>query len=384
MIPVAEGAFDTGFALLAAAFKAGVAGVALVMMVFHASPVWGQDRARLAEVLSGPSNGFARAIAPRRFEFPRDHGAHPDFRVEWWYLTGNLFAGQTHFGFQLTFFRFGIRPSSTEPPKSQWQANDIYMGHFALTDVANGTFHPYERFARGALGLAGAEFDPPRVWLENWQLSEGPKGWTVTAEAQEISIALVLVPQKPIVLQGEEGLSRKSGTPGNASYYYSMTRMQAQGQVKTPRGEFAVNGRAWFDREWSTSALDKGQVGWDWFALQLEDGRDLMYYQMRGAGGGVDPVSAGVLVEADGSYQTVRREEVVLTVVERWTTPDGEHAYPARWLLEIPSHHLRLGIEPALAHQYHEGFVHYWEGAVRVSNDDGGTVGFGYVELTGY
>lgn len=345
---------------------------------------------RLGEVLGGGADGFERARTAREFEFPADHGPHPAFRTEWWYVTGNLAsaAGQ-QFGFQVTFFRFALAPPAGPVPRagaSAWRTRQSYMAHLAVTDVAARRFISAERFARGALGLAGARAEPLAVWLEDWSLRAVQGAglpWRVQALAEEGGVDLRLDAGKPLVLQGDAGLSRKSATPGNASYYYSFTRLPASGRVHTPRGSFEVSGEAWLDREWSSSALDAGQVGWDWFALQLRDGRDLMFYQLRRADGSADPHSAGVLVDPAGVASRLRAEQVQLSVLTHWSSPHSGARYPAGWRLRVPAHDLDLRIEPLLADQEHRGLFSYWEGAVRVRAGDA-EAGHGYVEMTGY
>jgi predicted secreted hydrolase len=269
----------------------------------------GQEiRADVSGVLGGGDEGFARASAPRPFRFPDDHGPHPAYRSEWWYYTGNLRAGDgRRFGFQLTFFRFALSPEPVERA-SAWGTNQVYMAHFAVTDVAGRRFHAAERFGRGALDLAGARAAPYRVWLGRWQASAGSTPFPLALQAEDggYGIDLVLARGKPVVANGEAGLSRKSAEPGNASYYYSIPRMPVSGRVTTPEGAWEVEGAAWFDREWSSSALAPDQVGWDWFALQLSDGRDLMVFRLRTRDGGADPHSAGTPQPLGGGFPAGR------------------------------------------------------------------------------
>ncbi|HWQ11270.1 MAG TPA: lipocalin-like domain-containing protein [Roseiflexaceae bacterium] len=350
-------------------------------------PATEQPRARLtvAEALEGvEAQGFARATEPRPFVFPLDHGPHPEYAVEWWYYTGNLAdAAGRHFGFQLTFFRFALAP--TAPARaSGWAASAIYMAHFTVTDVAGGRFHAFERFSRGAAGLAGAQGEPFRVWLEGWSAEGlGPQGTPMRLRAAqgEVAIDLVLEAGKPPVAQGEGGLSQKSAERGNASYYYSLTRMPAEGTLRVGGAAHRVRGLAWMDREWSTSALGPEQVGWDWFALHLDDGRDLMFYRLRLRDGGSDPHSGGVLVAPDGAPRHLAHDEVRLTPEGTWRSPRSGGAYPAAWRLSVPVEGLELTVTPLLPDQELPATVVYWEGAVRVA---GGASGYGYLEMTGY
>lgn len=373
--------------LMVVAFLCG-AGLVWFMAGDHVTPRR-EPAISVADALGGsPPQGFLRASTPRRFQFPADHGPHPGFRTEWWYFTGNLATAKgRRFGYQLTFFRVALSPSPADRP-SQWGASDIFMAHFALTDVEGRQFHHFERFSRSALGLAGAGGRPLRVWLEDWAATEaGDNPWRMRLAAREgdVAVDLTVTARRPVVLNGEEGLSQKSGEPGNASYYYSLPRMETTGFV-SERGEtVTVTGLSWLDREWSTSALAPDQAGWDWFALQLDDGRDVMFYRLRRRDGGSDPWSSGTIVAADGSYRHLTREEVGIHVLQWWRSPLSGIRYPSRWRLSIPSEHLDLEIAPRIPDQELLVTVRYWEGAVQVqSRSPGGPSGFGYVEMTGY
>ncbi len=345
----------------------------------------------LAETLSGEPVGFARAQQPRAFQFPDDHGPHPEYRSEWWYFTGNLRTQRgRHFGFQLTFFRFALTPEVVVRTSS-WATNQVYMGHFALTDSRGRRFYSFERFSRQAVGLAGAQARPLKVWLEDWTMDQ--RGGDVRqprlfirAEEDGVAVELELASEKPLVLQGERGLSQKSAEQGNASYYYSLTRMAAQGTVRVAGQTHAVQGLAWMDREWSTSALGEDQAGWDWFALQLDDGRELMYYQLRRRDGSIDPHSAGTLVTPDGAVSKLSREDITVAVLDQWESPKGGARYPSGWRVRVPAARLDVEVWPHLEDQEMDLSVRYWEGAVRISGNVGSpeVTGHGYVELTGY
>lgn len=344
--------------------------------------------------LLGPADpgSFTRAVAPRAFVFPDDHGPHPAFRTEWWYFTGNLSAsgiGDGDFGYQLTFFRSGLA-SDPEPRDSAWATSQAYMAHFALSDAGatdNGC-RSYERFARGAGGLAGAGTQPFRVWLEDWSAEGGGHlpPIRLRAAAEEVAIDLVLANGKPPVAQGDRGLSRKGHDSGNASHYYSYTRLPTAGQVMVGGESHEVAGLSWMDREWSTSSLDEGVVGWDWFALQLDDGRDLMAYQLRRTDGSADPLSAGSLVAPDGTATSLAAADYRIEPLATWHSPETGRTYPSRWRLSLPSEQLVLEIEPLLADQELSHSFVYWEGAVRFRGSAAGepVAGRGYVELTGY
>ncbi|MEX0606846.1 MAG: lipocalin-like domain-containing protein, partial [Halofilum sp. (in: g-proteobacteria)] len=322
---------------------------------------------------------------PREFRFPYDHGAHPAYRNEWWYVTGNFEdqAGR-RYGMQLTLFRIALAPEREGQRPSAWATNQAWMGHLALTDVAGDRFHHAERFARGGeLGLAGTQRDPVRVWLEDWRLERVPSGaWRLRAGTDEFGVELTLDPQKAPVLQGEDGLSQKSAESGNASYYYSLTRLAAEGSVRLKNAERSVTGSAWLDREWSTSALGPEQAGWDWFALQLDDGTDVMIYHLRREDGAPSRFSAGVVVGPEGDPHHLGPGDFEIEVLDRWRAPDGPE-YPSRWRVEVPGVDGPLMVVPVRADQELQVSVRYWEGAVDVLRGDE-PVGRGYVELTGY
>jgi len=339
------------------------------------------------------AEGYARAVEPRPFLFPEDHGPHPEFRTEWWYWTGNLETEDGRaFGYQFTLFRSALAPAA-QARESAWGARDVYLGHFTVTDVVGGAFHPAERFSRAAVGLAGASAQPFKVWLEDWEAaSVGEATWPVRlrAETDTVALELLLEPGKPPVLQGDKGLSQKGPQRGNASYYYSMTRMPSRGTVRVEGRTYPVKGQSWMDREWSTSALSEDQVGWDWFSLQLSDGSELMYYQLRRKDGSADRFSAGTWVPPPGAASSelvrVSREDVRLEVLDTWKSPRSKGAYPSRWRLRVEKLGLDATVTPRLADQELPVSVLYWEGSVGVEGSREGKplTGRGYVELTGY
>jgi len=333
---------------------------------------------------AGHESGFARATEPREFRFPQDHGAHPPFRNEWWYFTGNLAtpAGR-RLGYQLTLFRIALVPEAPDRA-SQWATRDVWMGHFAVSDAAARSHRESERFARGAAGLAGARIEPVEIWLEDWTI-RSPDGetWRLAAQAEDFGIELELTALRAPVLQGEAGLSRKSARPGNASYYYSITRLATRGRVRLDGQDLQVGGLSWLDREWSTSALAEDQAGWDWFALQFDDGRDLMYYRLRRTDGTADPMSAGSLVRADGSVERLDGRSVTLEPLRHWEAPDGA-VYPVAWRLARAGWPA-LRVEAVFDAQRMDVSVRYWEGMVEVTEEASGRiVARGYMELAGY
>jgi predicted secreted hydrolase len=331
---------------------------------------------------------FSRATTPREFRLPQDHGPHFEFQTEWWYYTGQVATSdQRRFGFQLTFFRRGLAPGP--PPKAGLATNQVYFAHFALTDVEGGRHTSAERVSRGAAGLAGASGEPFRVAVEDWNAeatSADGSSVHLRARDQGLVLDLELHATKPLVLHGERGLSAKSAEPGNASYYIGYTRMAARGRIGMEGSGVEAVGEAWFDHEWSTSALGSGALGWDWWSLQLDDGRELMFFEIRQKDGSRDPASSGTLVAADGKTRGLRAADVEAPALGQWTSPRSGASYPARWRLRLPSEDLDLEIEPLVADQEMRTSFTYWEGAVRVSGTTRGrpVSGRGYVELTGY
>ncbi|WP_455207322.1 lipocalin-like domain-containing protein [Kaarinaea lacus] len=377
-----------------------------------------RDAISLGEAFSNDSSGnFARAFREHNFNFPRDHAAHPDYRQEWWYFTGNVQSTQGHrYGYELTIFRFALNPPKREivtsnitissgsglpVNASSWRANHIYMAHLAVTDIDNNKFYYAEQYSRDAMGLAGAgiyyrdrlEGDSTqlKVWLNDWAIeSAGDTVFPIhlNAKADEFSISLVLNMTKPVVLQGDNGLSIKGDKPGNASYYYSITRMATVGSVITGNQKASVSGFSWFDREWSTSQLEPGQEGWDWFALQLDDNRDIMIYSLRREGGSLDLKSAGIIVEEDGKSRRLAANEFNIEVLREWRSSHSNVTYPSGWKINIPSESLELQVTPAVEDQELNTTIRYWEGAVKVSGkyktNNVIVAGKGYVELVGY
>jgi predicted secreted hydrolase len=349
---------------------------------------------QLSGVLGGGAEGegFARVTGPRGLDFPADHGAHPDYRSEWWYFTGNLTdAAGRDYGFQLTLFRFALAPSMPER-SSAWATRQAWMGHFAITDIASGEHVASERLQRGALGLAGVASNPFRGWIDDWSVRALPEAGEdmfplrLRAATTAGAVELTLRSQKPRVLQGEGGYSPKSDEPGNASHYYSYTRLAAEGRLRTTGAWRPVKGSAWLDREWSTSALAADQAGWDWFALQLTDGRDVMVYRLRGRDGRADKASYGVVVDAAGEAAKLGVADFELTPRRYWTSPATGTRYPIAWRLRIPEHDIDARVEARVDDQLMDLGFRYWEGSVRVTPGAAGSSvrGVGYLEMTGY
>jgi predicted secreted hydrolase len=336
--------------------------------------------------------GFAVADGSRPLTFPEDFGAHPDFRTEWWYYTGNLEAPDgRHFGFELTVFRVGLLPPTVELPQdSEWYDRSLYFAHFAVSDIAGGQFYAFERYARPGPGpgLAGAQGSPYHVWLEDWSITEREPGLYRLQAAQEgVALDLTLSDEMGVVLHGKDGYSRKGKQPSNASYYYSQPRLRAEGSVQVNGERYPVSGLAWKDHEFSTSVLDEEQIGWDWFSLQFEGGAALMFFQLREREGRVSASSSGTLVDEDGSIRSLQKADFEIAVLREWRSPHTQALYPAAWELRLNRPACVLRVEPWMADQeINFPAVTYWEGAVRFEGECSGVPvsGNGYVELTGY
>jgi len=353
----------------------------------------------IAAASPAPSAPAWRAAAPgHAWAFPRDHSSHPGYRNEWWYFTGTLRAqdvpGQ-RFGYQVTFFRVGLSPSRPAEG-SAWGATDVLMGHAAVTDLATGK-HVFSEVLYRAIPLLGGFGEPPDPLLAwsrgppgtgtSWELWRDGEGFAlaVADAAQGMSLHLSLEPSRPPVLQGPGGLSRKAERDGFASLYYSLTRLSTGGVVTVDGRTWPVRGESWMDKEFGSSQLAPDQAGWDWFALRLADGRDLMLYVLRGKAGAAD-FGHGTLVEPDGRPRWLDAGDFRIRATRRWRSPATGADYPAGWDVEVPAAELSLRIEPEVADQENRGgsAPFYWEGAVRVIGVGGSPAGEGYVELTGY
>jgi predicted secreted hydrolase len=334
-------------------------------------------------------DGWRQAQPGYSFQFPRDHASHPEFKIEWWYYTGNLTStGGERFGYQLTFFRVGIDPSPKNP--SRWAVRDLFMTHFAITDVERGRFYYAERMNRAGLGWAGASSSEYRVWNQDWEAKLGAGKHQLRAAEETIGLALELAEGKSVVIHGDRGISQKGSQPGNASHYYSLTRMPTRGEIKVSGTRLGVMGDSWMDHEFGTSFLEPEQIGWDWFSIQLEDRAELMLFQLRREDGSPDSHSSGTWVEADGRYQAIGISEFQLQPGEIWKSQKTGADYPISWDITVPKKGLRLRVRALLAGQEliteKSTGVTYWEGAIEASGTRNGrrVRGRGYVEMTGY
>jgi len=327
--------------------------------------------------------------APLTLDLPRDHGAHPDFRTEWWYVTGTVADGNGRsFGYQLTFFRQGLDPDPPVPGASALRARQVLAAHLAVVDVDRGTFHHAERVRRAAAGLAGFATDDLRVWLEDWEMERSQDG-RIRLRARDleggVGVDLELEPVKALVRHGEGGVSSKGSEPGNASAYLTWTRLATRGRLEVGGRTFEVAGASWLDHEWGSTQLGAEVVGWDWLGLRLEDGRDLMVYRLRRADGSPDPHSAGTVVAPDGGVTRFDAGGFTFEPRATWTSPTTGGTYPTEVGVRVPTAGLVLEVRPLVPDCELDGRtstgVVYWEGPVRA---EGTAEGTGYMELTGY
>ena len=349
--------------------------------------------ADVVDVLSRPvDDSFARALEPLDFQFPLDHGPHNDYATEWWYYTGNL-TGEDggEYGFQLTFFRSALAPGESSRP-SDFAAQQIYMAHFAVTSAPAGRHVSFDRFSRGAGGVAGATGLPRyEVWLDDWRAQEaGPGRFRLQAAAEAdsgaVSIDLTLTETRPPLLHGEAGFSRKGPEPGNANHYYSLVRMATSGHIVFGGAQIAVTGLSWMDHEFGTSALSGDAVGWDWFAVTLDNDVVLMFAEIRTQTGSSQDIFEGTLSFPDDRQVPIQPDDFTLTPTGQWTSPDSGTVYPSGWRVTFPEHGIDLTIDPLIDDQEMDVTFSYYEGATVVRGTVNGepVAGRGYVELTGY
>jgi predicted secreted hydrolase len=323
--------------------------------------------------LAGSDFQYREAMPGYRYQFPRDHFEHEDFRTEWWYYTGNVTgAGGERFGFELVFFREGERHPTED--KSAWAVQNLYLAHAALTDAKGKRFSYDERLNRAGPGVAGASFERQRIWNGNWSSQWDRGKQTLDAVTEHFRFHLQLTPAKPFVIQGENGVSQKAEGKGRASHYVSFPLLEVSGTINS----VAVKGRAWMDHEWFTEQLASDQVGWDWFSVQLDTKTELMLFELRRKDGSIDPYSSGTFIDEKGMAKHLRREDFSLQPLSLW------HKYPVAWRVRVPSLNIDLVCRAVLPDQELRSKSragNYWEGAVDYS---GSQTGVGYLEMTGY
>jgi len=338
------------------------------------------------------TTGFAyqAALPGRKLTFPADHYSHPDFKTEWWYYTGHLEAASgKRYGYQVTFFRFGLRDRQQEM-KQEPLFSELYMAHFALSDLAVKKFTFRERINRGYGDKAGAATDRFLIWNGDWKVSGDGGNHRIHVDDRGRQLKLVLRPLKAPVLHGQDGLSQKGEGRGRASFYYSLTRMQTEGELTVNGKTEKVRGLTWMDHEFGSNQLRADQVGWDWFSMQLDNNSELMLYLMRRKDGSVDPYSSGTLVAGDGTTKNLTLNDYRIEIIGRWKSPTSGATYPMEWKVSLPAESIELEILPAFPEQElitnRSTRVTYWEGAVQIRGTAHGKPvrGHGYVEMTGY
>ncbi len=324
-----------------------------------------------------------------QLNLPHDHASHPDYRLEWWYYTGNLHAQDgRRFGYQLTFFRIGVDFKPANP--SIWAVRDLFMTHLAISDIDGQRYLFDEKFNRAGPGWAGAETGSYRVWNEGWQAELDNAGHHLLhAETERFGLNLILEPGKGPILHGEDGYSRKGSTPGNASIYYSLTRMPSRGTITLEGAKTSVEGFSWMDHEFGTSFLESDQIGWDWLSIQLDDDTELMVFELRRADGARDPHSSGTFVFSGGRSQILSSSEFAIRPTSTPRRTAGGTGYPLEWNVWVPALKLELVTRPALLDQEfrsRQTGISYWEGAIIVAGTRTGRPiqGRGYLEMTGY
>ena len=348
-------------------------------------------------VFAEDENDYLSVTGPCNLEFPKDHGAHPGYRSEWWYYTGNLRSENgNQYGFQLTFFRRQISPPGAEKkwprPASAWRTSQVYLAHAAVTDIADKQHLHAEDVARAALGMAGVNQSAAqtKIHLKNWSARIDADMHVLKADAAEFSYALNFRPAKPVVLHGDRGYSLKGSAPERASCYYSFTRLEGQGSISIAGHTVAVSGSAWMDHEFSTALLEPGITGWDWFSLQLSDATEIMVFLLRTESGELHTASSGTYVNADGATRPIANAEINVEVLDTWRSKQSHARYPVRWRMQIAPLAIDARITSHLPDQEMRTTgstgVTYWEGSVSIEGikDKHPVKGEGYVELTGY
>ncbi|MBM4301174.1 MAG: carotenoid 1,2-hydratase [Deltaproteobacteria bacterium] len=342
---------------------------------------------------AGAGEGFEMPRPGRVFQFPRDHGAHPEYKTEWWYYVGHLTAASGEsFGYQLTFFRVALRKLRKPDlqARSAWSLHTVYFAHLAITDIARRTFAFREKSGRGALSLSGAAAGTLKVWIDDWQAELQGEEFHLLAQDGGLGLDLVLKPMKPPALHGEGGYSRKSEKSDAASYYYSLPRLDTRGTIFVDGRKLPVTGASWMDHEFFSHAMAPGLAGWDWFSLQLEDGWEVMLYLLRHQDGSVDPASSGALIDPQGRTRHLKLTDFHVKATGAWTSPHTRTKYPAGWEIGIPGAGYRLTLTPTVPDQeirsQTPAKVIYWEGQVKIAGvkNDAPVAGVGYAELTGY
>lgn len=322
------------------------------------------------------------------WDFPRDHFSHPDYRTEWWYLTGILESGQKQYGYQFTIFRQGLNgePSTN----SRWFSDQVYLGHFSWIDLNGETHRSFQMLSRELSGVAFADtHSPGSIRLRTARLTPG-NPWQLTINQGQTKLQLRLKPTRPPLFQGPDGYSRKGSEPGQASQYYSFTRMKTEGRRVTASGTQVLHGITWFDQEFGSSQLSDRQEGWDWISLRLSNGADLMVYRLREEDGSITPQSSATIRYRNGAVEYIGASDWQMKPVEYWKSSETGARYPVEWNLLIPQKNINVTVRSRFPQQEMvlAGALTapYWEGVIRAEGQwgDGSVKGEGFLEMTGY
>jgi predicted secreted hydrolase len=322
--------------------------------------------------LGTDATGFAVPEPGKQFIFPEDHGAHPDYRIEWWYVTANLTGPDgAEYGLQWTLFRSALAPGEA----NGWKSPQVWFGHAAVTSATS--HFATERFARGGTGQAGVTAQPFAAWIDDWRM-EGDSfdNLRLAATGKDFAYGVAMQAKGPLVFHGDKGYSIKSAK-GQASYYYSQPFFAVEGTITMPEGDIPVRGTAWVDREWSSQPLSQDQAGWDWFSLSLDTGEKLMGFRLRNAEG--DPFTSATWIAADGSATPYGDGKLVATPLE--TSRVAGREVPTRWKLTLVDRRLDVTVDALNTQAWMDLSIPYWEGPVHVI---GSHPGKGYLEMTGY
>lgn len=341
----------------------------------------------LLPAVTGNAADYQRALPGYQYQFPRDNFSHPDFQTEWWYYTGNVTSSTgRRFGFELTFFRQGI---SLQPDPSPWYVHDLYMAHFALSDLTGRHYNHADRINRAGPGIAGVDVAQQVVWNGNWRVHIGEHSQQLQASTKDFGVDLGLIPAKPVIIQGRDGISQKAAGVGHASHYVSLTRLLTTGSIRLNGAHYRVTGTSWMDHEFFTGSMAPDEIGWDWVGFQFDNSTELMLYRMRHKDGTVDPFSSGSYVDASGRSTFLSSADFSMQPDgDLWTSPQTKGRYPLRWQISVPRFGLQCTVTTPLRNQELTSNFGptYWEGAVDVAGKQSGALlhGVGYLEMTGY
>ncbi len=345
----------------------------------------------VSDAMSGNElDSYKKADKVIDFHFPEDYGPHEDFKLEWWYFTGNLKSSDNReFSYQFTIFRNALNNENLNI-NSNFSTNQLYFAHLGLSDINEEKHYCFEKFARGIKGLVTTNINPLEISIENWGIfADFPDSnyllpiFKIKAETDSIKFDLSLKPEKKMVLHGDRGLSLKSNS-GTASYYYSFTRINTEGKIEINKKEYSVKGYSWMDREWSTSALTKNQKGWDWFSIAFNDSTELMYFRLRDENSNTD-FAKGTFVFENGNSEMIKSNEIKFDFKNFEKLKSGK-TYPQKWRIQIPKYSTDITVETRIKEQEMKLSVNYYEGSIKVSgrNRNKKVAGLGFVELTGY